>query len=244
MQPNVDIMSGLKASGPKPPPAVEIKAVLTDEDTYGSTMLVLAGELLPDEFLKWHPKTILAELERVSGADIPQLNFDKLMAAVTIVTTDLFWRDESKFIHLCNVLSGSTLEPDVFDPADSMECAWGINEALLLDPPDDSNPEPFSDAIRHYVGHVLKEEGYVSPPDVLKIALDADFSEHVRYNFGDDPELSAGIFATQQGKAQEVEDVVKDGLKELFTQLENLPLREGSTADLKERIAHTLKRLG
>ncbi len=222
----------------------QVKKVLTDEDTFGTTMLVLAAELLPGDFLQWHPQTILAELERIGGVDIPQINFDRLMAAITIVTTDLFWRDEDKFVKLCNVLSGTPLDPDVFDPADSIECAWGINEALLLDPPDDSDPEPFSDEIRHYVGHVLKEEGYVSPPDVLKIALDADFSEHVRYNFGDDPELSAGIFSMQQGKAQELEDVVKGELKDLFQQLENLPLQEGSTADLKKRIAQTLKRLG
>lgn len=215
-----------------------IRAALTSEDTFATTMLLLAADLLPAGFMEWHPRTILAELERATGVDVPQLNYDRLMAAVCIKQTDLFEANVGCFVRLCNVMAGTPLDADVFDPADSVECAWGITEKLLLDPPDDD--EPFSDEVRGYVGQVLKWEGYVTPPDVLRIALDGDFSEHVRYNFGDDPALSDSIFQGQRAKATEVTQVIKDNLLELLEQVEALPLSEGSTAELRERITRAV----
>lgn len=217
-------------------PGDGIRKILTDPDTYATTMLVLAGELLDPGFLNWHPGTILAELERVSGADVPQLNFDRLMAAVAIKTTDLFWKQEDRFVALCNVLAGTPFDPDTFDPADAVEVAWGITEALVIDPPDGDDPEPFSDAVRHYVGMALLAEGMIRPPDVLRIAIGGNATARVRRDYGHDPDRMTGIAAEQERMTREVEEAVRDGLDELFAQLDALPLREGSTAELKRRI--------
>ena len=55
-----------------------------------------------------------------------------------------------------------------------------ITESLLLEPHD--NPEPFCDEIRYYIGHMLKEEGFTSPPDVLRIAMFDALAESARRN--------------------------------------------------------------
>jgi hypothetical protein len=143
-------------------------------------------------------------------------------------------------VALANVLAGDEFDPSVFDPADSAECAWAITEALLLSPPDDDDPEPFSPEVRTYVGKVLRDEGYVTPPDVLKIALDGDFAEHVRYSFADDPEMFSGIHDVQAGKTQEIESVIREGLSELLDQLKALPLQHGSVAELEKMMQKIL----
>jgi hypothetical protein len=129
----------------------------------------------------------------------------------------------------------------VFDPADSVECAWAVTEALLLVPPDAEDPEPFSDEVRHYIGAVLREEGYVTAPDVLRIALDGDFADHVRFNFADDPEMFQGIYDVQASKAAEVTDTVRENLTELLEQIQSLPLVHGDARGLVARLSGQIR---
>lgn len=244
--PDTDIMRGLTWGNP----ADRIRAVLTDPDTYGTTLLVWCVETWGTKCLHdpeepergpWHPATFRSMLEETFGVRLPPGNLDKLMAAVSVVTSDDFFRRADRFVVLANVLAGDHFDPDEFEKADAVECAWAITEALLLAPPDDNNPEPFSDDVRHYVGFVLRDEGYVTPPDVLRIAIDADFSSKVRYGFADDPEMFEAINGLQREKTAEVESAVRDGLTDLLTQLKALPLQSGNVAELEKRIGATLK---
>lgn len=218
-----------------------LRQILTGEDTFATTMLVWTIEQFGLESLQWHPLTLRMELEETNNLRLPKANFDKLMAAITIVTTDYFFKDVSRFVQLANILSGDDFQPDEFDPADSAECAWAVTEALLLSPPDEEDPEPFSDDVRRYLGIVLKEEGYVTPPDVLRLAIGADFTEQVRYDFTDDPEMFQAIHEVQQDKTKDVENLIRANLSGLLGQLQALPLREGSTTELVTRLRSNLQ---
>lgn len=227
-----------------------MKALLTSRDTYATVLLTLVLDTWGEECLNdpedpergpWHPTTFKSMLEDHFGVMLPKCNLDKLMAAITIITTDLFFTKADRFIVLANILAGDEFDPNEFEKADAVECAWAITEALLLDPPDDKNPEPFSDDVRRYVGFVLKDEGFVTPPDILKIALNADFKEQVRYNFSDDPAMFSGIYAIQKEKSDEVEQVLRDGLLDMRQQLNALSLQDGNTAELEQRIGQMLK---
>lgn len=224
-------------------PAKLVRDLLAGDDAYATTLLVLCVDEFFDErddegdfaLFSWHPSTIRRELEDRHGCEIPQGTIDRLMAAITIKKDDSFFQDVTSFIPIANVLAGDTFDPTTFDPADSAECAWAVTEALLLHPPD--SDEPFSDDIRAYIGYVLKDEGYVTPPDVLRIAIGGDFSDQVRYDFTDDPAMFAGIYDIQRGKTEEIEGIVRDGLRELISQLRGLPLRHGSTRLLEQQAA-------
>jgi len=217
-------------------PGARIRQVLTDEESYTTTLVALLIDSYGTEALEWHPETIRRQLEADYNLELPQYAHDRIMAGVTLLTTDYFFKSLSRFIDLCNVLSGSEFDPSVFDPADSAECAWGITEALLLSPPEDDDEEPFIDDIRRYIGFTLRDEGFVKPPDVLQIALDADFSDKVRFDFSDDPEMFQGIYQTQADKTDEVTMMLKDNIRELIDQLEALPLKEGDASNLIQRL--------
>lgn len=190
--------------------------------------------------LSWHPTTIKMELEQHFGIQLPKLSLDKIMAAVLIRTTDRFFQEPSVFIALANVLCGDDFEPDEFDPADALECAWAVTEAFLLNPPDDEDPEPFSDDVRTYIGFALREEGFVTPPGILKIAIGADFTANVQ-EFADDPEMFEGIYQAQQAKADEIDEIVKNQLADLTSQLERLPLQIGKTANMVARLRQAMQ---
>lgn len=218
-----------------------VRGLLESPDTYATTLLVWALDTYGPECLEWHPTTLKMEIEGDYKVRLPKQNFDKLLAAITVLTTDLFFKDAARFVMLANVLAGDDFEPDEFEPADAAECAWAITEALLLVPPDADDPEPFADEVRHYVAHVLKDEGFVRPPDILRIALNGDSTGMVDGLYAQDKELYGVITQTQRAKTEEVEAVIRDGLRDLISQLQTLPLREGSTADLTQKISNVIR---
>jgi hypothetical protein len=219
-------------------PRLKLKQVFENPESYATTLLVAAADLYGTELLTWAPQTVVIELKEDTGATLPTENLDKLMAAIAVITSDEFYKNLAKYIQLCNVLSGDEFDPEVFDPADSAEMAWGMTEAMLLSPPDDA--EPFSDEIRFYMGHMLAEEGIISPPDVLGIAIMDNVNDPLN-NLSDDPEMYQAFYDNQQSKAQEITDMVKAQVGELIGQLEALPLTAGNTDDLAKKLRENMK---
>jgi hypothetical protein len=165
---------------------------------------------------------------------IPKENFDRLMAAVTILTTDQFFRNLPAFVQLCDILSGGEFNPKTATVADTLECAWGITEAAMLSPP---TAEPaFSDEIRHYVGGVLDDEGYLFTPKILSSVAIRDESEEAVYGYSDDPDMFASIHKNKQAEADEVDGLVQSMMKDLVEGLEALPLEHGDAKGLLKRL--------
>jgi hypothetical protein len=180
------------------------------------------------EALSWDPTTISMEIEDEFDVDLPQLALDKLMVSIQILTTDRFYKSLPDFISFCNVLSGDPYRPDMWDPADAEEVAWGVTEALLIYPPEDDDPEPFTDEIRAYIGAVLDSEGLVNPPDILRIALRQARVSPAIGDFSDDPMMFNAVYDLEEGKRQDIEQSIRFQTKLLVAQLRALNLKNGS----------------
>ncbi|NDC55316.1 MAG: hypothetical protein EBZ69_00520 [Alphaproteobacteria bacterium] len=179
------------------------------------------------EALTWEPNTILLEIEEEFNVDLPQLALDKLLVGIQILTTDRFYKSLPDFISFCNVLSGDTYRPDMWDPADAEEVAWGVTEALLIYPPEDNEEEPFTDEIRAYIGAVLDREGLINPPDILRIALrQARVSPSID-DFSDDPTMFNAVYDLEEGKRADIENTIRMRTKMLAAQFKALKLENG-----------------
>jgi hypothetical protein len=179
------------------------------------------------EALTWEPNTILLEIEEEFNVDLPQLALDKLLVGIQILTTDRFYKSLPDFISFCNVLSGDTYRPDMWDPADAEEVAWGVTEALLIYPPEDNDEEPFTDEIRAYIGAVLDREGLINPPDILRIALrQARVSPSID-DFSDDPTMFNAVYDLEEGKRADIENTIRMRTKMLAAQFKALRLENG-----------------
>jgi hypothetical protein len=212
----------------------KLGAILKNEDSFATSLITILLDKFGLEALSWAPETIRLECKEELHVDLPDLNLDKIMAATDIVTSNKFQTQLPSFIQLCNVLSGLEFDPTVFDPADVFEVSWGITEALLLYPVED-DAEGFSDEIRFYIGHIVREAGIVNPPDVLRIAM-YDTAEDPLGAFANDPEMYQAMYELQQSKSDEITGMLKDNLRELFEELGSLPLENGNTEGLLEKI--------
>lgn len=194
------------------------------------------------EALQWDPGTIALEVEEEFNVDLPQSAFDKLMAAIHILTTDRFYKSLPDFITFCNVLDGEEYRPDVFDPADAEEVAWGITEGLLIAPPDESDQEPFSDEIRAYIGAVLDKEGIINPPDILRIALRAARVSPSIGDFSDDPEMFNAVYDLESGKTEDINRTIVLRTQLLAQQLGALQLQNGDAKKVAEILLASVNR--
>jgi hypothetical protein len=206
---------------------------IADPGTYGAVLLTIAADRFGPESVgvseagaepidPWDPATFALEFKAEFGVELPEENFNRLNAAVELFTTDHFYKDHVRFIELCNALFDGRVTPGVFDKADALECAWGINEALLIAPPEAEDEEPFSPEVVAYVRQAVRDEGIYQPPDVLKIAnLDDDYAS-VQGNWSDDPNMFGAMHQVQRGKAAEISMIVRDRMRDLLGRLERL----------------------
>jgi hypothetical protein len=221
-----------------------MRAALSDRTTPSTALLVIAVDLLGLEILSWDPSTVRMELEEANGADqLPLINFNKLMAAIELVTTDVFYRSLPDFIRLCNVLYNGTLDLESFDPADAAEVAWGVTESLLIWPPDTDNESPFDDKIVKYIGYALKDEGIMVPPDVLRLGVTEgeNIWDQVQGTFSDDPPMFAAIYGVEKAKTDEINQLVKARLRHLLELLDSLPLNAGDAEDSVKRMLAAIR---
>jgi hypothetical protein len=220
---------------------MSVKDILSNPNTFATTMLLCVIDQYGTDVLSWSPQTILMETEEDFGFKWPPANFDRLMAGIAVLITDRFYKSLPDFIEICNILAGSPASPGVFDPADTTECAWGITEALLLSPPDDNDREPFIEEIRAYIGKVLEAEGIINPPDILRIGIiGMDKRYKVHNDFSDDPEMYNAIWDTEASKTQDINELTKDRLFLLVNQLELLQLKNGSTTEIAKKMLQNL----
>jgi hypothetical protein len=222
----------------------KVRQAFADPDMYATSLFVLFVDYFGEEVdeyehmecLNWAPATIALEIRDEFNLEIPAENFHKLMAAIAIKTSDDFFTRPRRFIELCNILAGDDFDPTIFNPATVPEMAWGMTEALLLEPPEAG--EEFNPVIRGYIGFMLEQASIVNPPDILAIALHRDDYNDPLSSFSDDPEMYSAISETLTDKTTELTDLIKDNLQELIAQLANLPLSRGNAEEFVNRAQH------
>ena len=191
------------------------------------------------EALSWDAATITLEIEEEFDVELPQLSLDKLLVAVQLLTTDQFFKSLPDFINFCNVLCGDTYRPDMWDPADAEEVAWGITESLLISPPDDEDPEPFTEEIRAYIGAVLDSEGIINAPDILRVALRAARISPSIQDFSDDPQMFSAVYDVEAGKTEDINQSIRLKTGLLIKQLAALDLQNGNTESVVELLQNS-----
>lgn len=219
-----------------------LDAFWADPRMFGMTLLVMFLDTYGTEALEWDPITIQMEVESDFGVDLPAVNYEKLMTAISLLITDGFYSSPPDFTRACVVLSGHQPMPELLLLPDAADVAWGITEAMLISPSDEANENPFSKEITAYIGQVLDSEGILNPPDILRIATrDNSLLDRVNYDYSDDEQMFSAINKMEEGKTGDINFLVKGRARALAYQLESLPLRVGRTAKLTQQLLSRLQ---
>lgn len=186
------------------------------------------------EPMEWDPEAIQLELEEDLDIKVFPRAFDRLMAGISIVLTDFFWKDLRNFEIVCNVLSGDSYDPTIWDPADAAECAWGITEAMIIEP-EETSDNTFSPDIVAYVAHAVRYENIIDPPDVLRLGFDPQKASAAS-TWQDDAEMYSAILQVSAARSEDIKQMLSDRLGRLTEQLENIKFSRGDSRDVLERL--------
>lgn len=212
-------------------------------EAFTTTLVATFVDAFGTEGLSWTPETIQLEIQDNFGVNISDATLSKLMAGITLLTTNNFYQSVPDFIMLSNILAGGHYDPNIFDPADVEEIAWAVTEALLLAPPDEDDEEPFAEEVLAYIAHMVEEAGFIDPPDVLRLGARGTLSlQNIQADYSDDPEAFSAIYKVQVEKRAEVDSMVRENLRQLIAQLSALPLANGNTRDIATKLARQLQK--
>jgi hypothetical protein len=209
---------------------------------FATTLVAMFLDAYGSEALSWEPLAIEIQIEEDNGLEIPRENFERLMAAIAILTTNSFFLSVVDFARLCVILSGNSVPSDILALPDSDDIAWGVTEALLLSPPETENP--FNEEITAFMGKVLDAEGIITPPDVLRIATrDNKLVDRVQYDFSDDPVMFNAMFDMETSKTETINAIVTGRMLALVNQLSKAGLKNANTESMKRFVSGALQKL-
>jgi hypothetical protein len=216
--------------------------LLTDPETLTTPLILLVFDHYGYAAADWDPLTIKMEFEADYGAQVPPENLLKIATGAALCTSDVFYRDLPRFINICNVLSGSPVDLETFDPADPFEILAGVMEAVILWPPENLS-EPFSAEIQGYVAEVLKRSGIFAPVDVLRNFFKLEQTYKAAEQWGDDPDLYSEIYDNQKNKTKQLKQLVVEHFSSLREQLMRLHLRNGNVSAILTQLDKAMSQL-
>lgn len=143
------------------------KQILEDEKAPASALLYLAVKEYGSECFAWEPATLKAELQQDYACEITDLQSDKLQAAITVLTTDVYETNIKVFETINYLFNHQPDNLDELNPLEAEELIIGLTEAYTIK----AEPMNFSPEVRVYAGQVFHEYGMHKPPKLFPQAI-------------------------------------------------------------------------
>jgi hypothetical protein len=144
-----------------------IKKILEDESAPATALLAIVVKEYGNECFDWDPTLLKAELQRDHDCEISDLQSDKLQAAITILTTDMYESNIAVFESLNYLLNHQHAHLDELNPLEAEELICGLTEAYVIK----GEKMEFSPEVRVYAGIVFHDYGMHKPPTLFPQAI-------------------------------------------------------------------------
>lgn len=146
------------------------KKALVNEATPAGVLLVAAKNVLGPGVLTYEPDTIRTELEDREKLTVPAVNYDKLLAAITIRDVPAFYFEVLTFQNTVLAFNHEYLDPEVVVECSPAQISWGVYEAELILQEDGQSIPSFDNEPTIYTATVLHRAGFVAAPTLLAFA--------------------------------------------------------------------------
>lgn len=143
---------------------------LRDPQTSGVVLLYLAMYYYDTDCFEWEPELLRKEFEEDFNVHLTDLQSDKLQAAITIMTTDLYEQDWCVFETISHLLSNHHDDFENLNPAEAEEIINSLVEVELIKRGDTDGIQ-FSDDVNAYAGIAFFEYGMHRAPDLFSSAI-------------------------------------------------------------------------
>jgi len=141
--------------------------------TFATILVSILLKAYGVDALNWENDTIQLTVKEDFGVEMPRKVFDKMMALLTVLNTDIAYREVSVFDHVVHSLCGQGAGIEHGVPP-VLDIAWAVTEIEIADPaPVGIDPKRrWSDNIKAYVRVALDDEGMAIAPKTLNFVKD------------------------------------------------------------------------
>ncbi len=202
--------------------------------TFATILVSILLKAYGVEALEWENNTIELTIKEDFGVEMPRKVFDKLMSLLSVLNTDLAYREVSVFDHVTRGLCGEGSNiPHGVPPV--LDIAWAVTEIEIADPaPIGIDPKRrWSDTIKAYIRVALDDEGMPIAPKALNFIKDKPAPTT------DSDELTvASSWQEKQSQADEVDRHVEELVNVMVAQLASIGIalpRQDKTATVNPR---------
>lgn len=158
------------------------KQILEDEQAPALVLLALITKAYGKECYAWDPLVLKAELQEDYSCEISDLQSDKIQAAITLLTTDIYETNVNVFETLNYLFIHQPDNLEELNPMEAEELICGMTEAYLIR----GEKINFSPEIRVYAGQIFYDYGMHKPPELFPEAI-------MRETEGDDSEKNEAL---------------------------------------------------
>jgi len=216
------------------------KDIFKDPGLFCSSVLLMLVDTFGAEVVNWEPETIYAAMKERFGVEMNNLLADKINAALSLLSSDIYYQDLTAFNTTNRVLSFRYADFDEFVPAPVDDTAWGVTEVSLIVGKEDQTD--FNEDVKRYVGLLLETEGITRPPEILSFATFSTRDQDERtMALAQDPAMASMYETRQIQEIEKINKLVQDNLVRLMQQIAELPL-EGAP-DIAEKATGLIAQL-
>lgn len=144
--------------------------ILKDDNAPAIALLAVITHKYDTECYEWEPELLRSDIEQDYSITLSNLQSDKIQAAITILTSQLFEDQIEAFETCCHLLNNQEDTFEDFNPLEPEEIATALAHArLIVDGQDDRLA--FSDEVRAYAGFMFHEYGMCKAPSIFPTAI-------------------------------------------------------------------------
>ena len=119
------------------PTKANIQAAFNDPGLFCTSALALVVDNFGVEALQWEPEAIEMEIEDRFDIKVNRLLSDKLHAAISFLSSDLYHKSVEAFLAINAAFNFRYVQDTIMNNCDAEAIMWGVTEARMLEGPED-----------------------------------------------------------------------------------------------------------
>jgi len=212
-----------------------IRDVFRDKGTFGTTLLIAVIDAYGTECIEWDPEALRKEILDDYQVDLSASTMDRIMAAMSVLASDMFFVSLEAFNNTCEALNFGPVDGDRFIPCELDDIMWGCTEVRLLLGSQEYDEADWSHDVRRYTAAQLSMEGVTKAPDILTFAeFDSEELDNKDTLLATDQLMASTYQGRQQTVLKELNDEAIGNLQQLLRQVASLKLEHGKTDQVQK----------
>lgn len=188
-----------------------------------TTYALAAYRAFGPQALEWDPLILRDAFQDKYKVQLTQTGFDKLMAGVSLIGTNLFNTSVQTFLAITSLYADKPIKQSQLAYVTLKDCCWAVFAWRDLLGITDQDQQKFDSDIIAYIQQLMKQDGISKLPEFMMFAsLDDNDMTRIQQALVDDVDAFQAYNIRQQNQVQQIKAYIKQKQSDLVKELAEL----------------------